>query len=222
MSVGFQAKGYIGFDYAQLNIGNAFAWKMYSLGRRRIFFENRAYGGLCLMVGADRSIIDFDLDGLAHQTNKDYSVAFYYLIYSDNVGSSQLSGAFGVYIKNVSVRFENDVFGGQARDRFRTGIVHIAYRTTENKFGLGLNLWTGETAGSFWEKLITTKNMPNGYRSLENLPYGKTSHGIAYVSVQHRLRNNNIVSIKLGVDSEHVRHFFQNRLIHDLIFCQRT
>jgi len=222
MSVGIQAKGYAQFDYAQFNLGDALVCKIYSLGKRRFFFENRAYGGLCLMVGNRNSVIDFELDGLSHQTHRDYAVAFNYLIYSDNVATSQLSGAFGLYVKNVSIRFENDVFGGQARDRFRTGIVHITYRTQENKFGIGLNLWTGETDGSFWDKTATTQKMPNGYRTLEDLPYGKTSHGIGYVSVQRRVMNQNVASVKLGIDSEHVRHLFQNRLIHDLIFLPKN
>jgi len=222
LSLGFQTKSYLGFEYAQLNVGHSILWKLYSLGDRRFFLENRTYGGLCLMAGPDRSPIDFELDGLAHQTHKNYAVSFNYLLYFDRVGTSQLSGAFGLYIKNISIRFENDVFGGQARDRFRTGIVHVTYRTNENKISAGLYLWTGETKGSFWEKSVKTKKMPNGYRILEELPYGKTSHGIAYLGLHHRLANWNVAHIKIGTDSEQTRHFFQNRLIHDLIFLPKN
>lgn len=217
LAVGIQLKGYIGFDYSQLNLGNTFLWKFYSLGNRRHFFENRASAGAVLMVGKNNSVVDFELDGLNHQTRKDFGIAFNYLIYSDNAGTSQLSGAWALHIKNVSVRLENDVFGGQARDRFRTGMLSVSYRSDWYKINAGLYIWTGETRGSFWDKSVT-KGMPSGYRSLEDLPYGRTSHGIFYGGVQFLLPYGNIAHVRVGADSEHFRHFFQNRLMHDLIF----
>ena len=105
-AVGLQLKGFIGFDYAQLNLGNTFYWKFYSLGNRKMFFENRAYVGGVLMVGKKGSVVDFELDGLNHQTTRNFGIAFNYLIYTDNAGTSQLSGAFGMHIKNFSIRFE--------------------------------------------------------------------------------------------------------------------
>lgn len=217
LAAGIQVKGYIGFDYAQLNLGNTFLWKFYSLGNRRRFFENRASAGAVLMVGKDNSVVDFELDGLNHQTQKDFGIAFNYLIYTDNAGTSQLSGAWALHIKNVSVRFENDVFGGQGRDRFRTGILSVSYRSDWYKINAGLSIWTGETRGSFWNKSVK-KGMPNGYRSLEDLPYGRTSHGIFYGGIQFLLPYGNIAHLRVGADSEYFRHVFQNRLMHDLIF----
>lgn len=215
-SIGVFGKAFVGFDYAQLNVGNTFKWNLFNLGKRKLFYENRAYFGAALMVGKDKAYTDFELDGLAHQTQKDFAVSFNYLIYTDNAGTSQLSGAWGLYLRNVQLRFENDVFAGQARDRFRTGILTISYRNSWYKLNAGLSIWTGETRGSTWEKLAGEK-MPSGYRSLEDLPYGKTSHGIIYVGGQFLMPiGNNHYSVKVGIDSEHFRHFFQNRLIHDL------
>lgn len=218
LAVGIQLKGYIGFDYAQINLGNTFLWKFYSLGNRKRFFENRTYTGAVLMIGKNNAVVDFELDGLSHQTQKDFGIAFNYLIYADNTGTSQLSGGWALHIKNVSVRFENDVFGGQTRDRFRTGILSVSYRSEWYKINAGFYIWTGETRGSFWDKSVKRKDMPSGYRSLEDLPYGKTSHGIFYGGVQFLLPYGNIAHLRVGADSEHFRHFFQNRLTHDLIF----
>lgn len=218
LAVGVQLKGYIGFDYAQLNLGNTFSWNVYSFGKRKRFYENRAYAGAVLMAGKNNSIVDFELSGLNHQTQKDIGVAFNYLVYTDNAGTSQLSGGFGLHLKNVSLYIENDVFGGQARDRFRTGIFSIAYRSGWYRLNAGIYIWTGETKGSFWNKSARSKTMPGGYRSLEHLPYGRTSHGILYGGVQFLLPYGNIAHLRVGADSEHFRHFFQNRLIHDLIF----
>lgn len=220
LTVGIQLKGFIGFDYAQLNLGNTFSWKFYSLGNRKRFYENRAYAGGVLMVGKNNSIVDFELDGLSHQTQKDFGIAFNYLIYSDNTGTSQLSGGWGLHIQNVSVRFENDVFGGQSRDRFRTGILSVSYRSDWYKINTGLYIWTGETEGSVWSRVSSDK-MPGGYRSLVHLPYGKTTHGIFYGGVQFLLPYGNIAHLRVGGDSEHFRHAFQNRLMHDLIFLPK-
>lgn len=216
--IGVQLKSFIGFDYAQLNVGNTFMWKVYGLGNRTNYFENRFYAGGALMIGKKKSYVDFELDGLAHQTQRNFAVSYNFLIYSDNAGTSQLSGAFGMYIQNVSIKFENDVFSGQAKDRFRTGIFDISYRTDKFKLNTGFYIWTGETANSFWDKSVRTKKMPSGYRSLEDLPYGKTSHGNVYGGVKFLIPYGNIAHVRIGVDSEHFRHAVQNRLIHDLCF----
>ncbi len=221
LAFGIQLKGYIGFDYAQLNIGNTFAWKFYSYGNRKRFYENRAYLGAALMAGKTNSHLDFELDGLAHQTNRDFAIAYNYLLYNDNSGTSQRSGAWGLHLKNTTIRFENDVFAGQMRDRFRSGLISVSYRSDWYKINAGLYIWTGETRNSFWDKIVSDK-MPSGYRSLEDLPYGKTSHGLLYGGVQFLLPYGNITHLRIGVDSEHIRHSIQNRLIHDLSFLPKS
>ena len=188
-----------------------------SYGNRLNFIESRNSLGIILLAGKRNQSVDFEMDGLNHQTNYNYGLGFNYVIYKDNIGTSQLSGGFGVHLKNVAVYHENDVFGGQAKDRFRTGHVNITYRKQDFKISTGVNLWTGETAGSFWERFQGYK-CKSGYRSLEHLPFGKTSHGIAYLGLKMNGPFNQIVSIKTGVDSEEIRHIVQNRLIHDLYF----
>lgn len=216
-ALGLQLKAFIGFDYAQLNVGNIFSWKFASYGNRKKFYENRAYFGAMGMLGKKNAAFDFELDGLNHQTRRSFALGFNYIIYSDNAGTSQLSGGFGLHIKNFAIRFENDVFGGQTKDRFRTGILAFSVKQDYFKINAGMYIWTGETANSFWDRVKSDK-MPSGYRSLEDLPYGKTSHGIVYGGVQFLLPYGNYAHLRIGVDSEHFRHFLQNRLIHDLMF----
>jgi len=216
-AVGIQLKAFVGFDYAQLNVGNTFVWKFASYGNRKKFYENRAYFGVMGMLGKENAAYDFELDGLNHQTRRNFALGFNYLIYTDNAGTSQLSGGFGMHIKNFAIRFENDVFGGQAKDRFRTGILAFSVKQEWFKINAGMYLWTGETGNSFWDRTKSAK-MPSGYRSLEALPYGRTSHGIFYGGVQFLLPYGNYAHLRVGVDSEHFRHFLQNRLTHDLMF----
>ena len=215
-SVGVTAKAYYTDYFYQFNVGNTLTFNGTSFGKRKNFIENRTSIGAVLLAGKKESIIDFELDGLNHQTAFNYGISYNYLIYYDNVGTSQLSGGWGIHLRNFSLRFENDVFGGQARDHFRTGHLAFNYRTENFKFSTGLYIWTGETRNSHWERISMDK-MPSGFRLLEDLPYGKTSHGVLYGGVLVNMPYGNTAHWRLGVDSEHVRHGFQNRFAHDLI-----
>lgn len=219
-SIGLNAKAYYTDYFFQANVGTTVYLHQKSYGNRTYFWENRNSFGLVLLAGKREKLPDFQLDGLNHQTAYNYGVAFNYLIYRDNVGTSQLSGGFGLHLKNFSVYHENDVFGGQAKDRFRTGHVYASYQYKEFKFGTGINIWTGETKNSRWEKIHLDK-CPNGFRILEDLPFGNTSHGIFYGSIIYQLPYAQTAHLRLGVDSEHVRHGFQNRFAHDLIFLPK-
>lgn len=219
-SVGIAAKAYYTDYFYQINLGSTFTFSGWNYGNRKNFVEARTYAGALLLAGKNNSPIDFELDGLNHQTAHNYGVGFNYLYYWDNAQTSQFSGGFGLHIKNVSLRFENDVFGGQAKDRFRTGHLVASYKTTDFKYTSGLYIWTGETAGSKWIRQ-TMDGCPSGYRNLEDLPYGKTSHGILYGGVLFNLPYGNTIHWRLGVDSENVRHAFQNRLTHDLILLPK-
>lgn len=219
-SIGLNAKAFYTDYFFQANIGTTFYLHERSYGQRAHFWESRNYFGLMLLAGKKERTIDFQLDGLNHQTQFNYAVGFNYLIYKDNAGTSQLSGGFGLHIKNFSLYHENDVFGGQANDRFRTGHLYASYQYNEFKFGTGINIWTGETRDSRWEKIHLDK-CPNGFRILEDLPYGKTSHGIFYGTIAYQLPYTQTTSLRIGIDSEQIRHGFQNRFAHDLIFLPK-
>ncbi len=215
-SVGLNLKAYYTNYFTQLNAGSSVTFNLNGYGERRHFVESRTAVGLVLLAGKKDQPIDFLLDGLNHQTAYRYGIAYNYLFYFDNAGTSQLSGGWAVHLKRFSLYFENDVFGGQARDRFRTGHLMLSYRFEQIRFLTGLYIWTGETANSVWIR-DAGPGTPNGYRSLENLPYGKSSHGVLYGGFIANTAYGNQVHFKTGTDSEQIRHFFQNRLAHDLI-----
>ncbi len=219
-SVGFNLKAYYTDYFYQVNIGHTITFNGLSYGLRKNFWENRSYLGAVLLAGKRGAIRDFELDGLNHQTNYNLGVSFNYLIYVDNVGTSQLSGAFGMHIKDFSLRFENDVFGGLALDRYRTGHILASYRTENFKFNAGTYFWTGDTENTPWIRNSTT-SCPNGYRVLEDRPYGKTSNGALYGGVLVNMPYGNTAFWRVGVDSENVRHILQNRLIHDAVFLPK-
>jgi hypothetical protein len=218
--IGIFAKSYYSPHFIQLNLGSSFTFNLKSYGTRRNMWESRTYLGLIALGGKRNNDIDFQLDGLNHQSTFNHAIGFNYLWYFDNKKTSQLSGGWSIRINKFSILFENDVFGGQAKDRFRTGVLQFNYLHLQHKFGIGAYIWTGETGGSNWIK-TPQQNCPNGFRNLEDAKYGKTSHGILYGTYQYNFSGNNFTQLKLGIDSEQVRHVIQNKITHDLMFLPK-
>ncbi|MCE3294730.1 MAG: hypothetical protein K0R65_444 [Crocinitomicaceae bacterium] len=226
--VGWTFNAFYNKDFYQFNLDMCRRVSFTSYGKRKYFYESRVAAGAVVVTGDELLTPDFELDGLLHNTGRPYSLGFNYLIYWDDAGTSQLSGGWSLGIKKVNVLFENDVFGGQSKDRFRSGIMEVSYRDELTKYFANLYIWTGETRHSVWNK-EPYEGAPNGYRSLETLPYGKTSHGILSVGVRSSFlrdydlqRVSKFYSIKAGIDSEQIRHFVQNKFSHDLIFMPKS
>jgi hypothetical protein len=218
---GFTLNAFYTSHFFQCNLGNQIKYNLTSYGKRKFFWENRTNLGLILVGGRKKDFIDFQFDGLNHQTLYSNGIGYNYLWYFDQANTSQRSGAWSLHINPISIYFENDVFAGQAKDRFRTGIIEVKYAFSEHtSFFTNFYIWTGETRNSVWVKESSDK-CPNGYRILEPLPYGKTSHGIWSIGVHHQLFPHHVFSGKIGIDSEQIRHLIQNRFTHDLIFMPK-
>lgn len=218
--IGIEVNTYGLYKFTQLNAGTRFSFLVNSLGGRSNFLENRTNVGLLLLGGKRQTLNDNYFAGLIHNSNYNNALGYNYIWYFDNVGTSQRSGAFGLTLNKTSMFFENDVFGGQAKDRFRTGHLQFSYRTDLVRYSLGINMWTGETSGS--PRLKPIENCPNGFKNLTNLPFGKTSHGVFYFGAQYQLPMFQTIHWRIGMDSEEIRHLFQNRLTHDLMFLPKS
>lgn len=214
-SVGFGVNGYYKDYFYQFNFGSTFLLYEHSLGNRRRFMENRTTLGVLLLGGKEEREIDFEMSPLNHQTNKNLGIGYSYIIYSDSRQTSQHSGAFSLHINHFSGYHENDIFGGRGQDRYRTGQLHASYQYGIYKFSGGIQMWTGKTNSAPLNQ-DNCQHCPAGYRNLYNEPYGKTSHGNAYLGVSMHAGMGQTGNFKYGVDSERVRHIFQNRLIHNL------
>lgn len=219
-SIGVKINGYYHDYFYQVNAGSSLTFNLNSYGNRKKFWEFRNTIGLILLAGKKQLNPDFQLDGLMHNTKYNYGIGYNYIWYFDNAKTSQRSGGWSAHLKNFSILFENDVFGGQAKDRFRTGHLAFSYRMNDFKFSTGLYIWTGETANSIWQK-VPLDQCPSGFRLLEDLPYGRTSHGIIYGGIQFHPGFGQIAQLRVGIDSEQIRHGFQNRLTHDLILLPK-
>lgn len=220
-AVGLNLKGYYTDYFFQVNAGTTVYSNQSSYGNRRKFWESRTSLGLVLLGGKKMTQPNLTLDGLNHQTPYDLGIGYNYLWYFDQAGTSQRSGAFGFHIKTFSLFHENDFFGGQGEDRFRSGIAYANYRYNDWQFGVGIYIWTGDSRHASWER-CTFDKCPNGFSILEDQPYGKTSHGALFASATYNFPMRQTATFRIGVDSEQVRHGLQNRLLHDLIFLPKS
>ena len=109
---GFQLNTYFTDRTYQLNFGEQLVYQLSDIGQRNHFFQSRTSTGIVLLAGRQSTLSDFQLNSLLHNTNYNYGLAYNYLWYFDNVGSSQRSGGWGLHLKKISVLFENDIFAG--------------------------------------------------------------------------------------------------------------
>jgi hypothetical protein len=212
--IGVKAQGYYTDYFAQANAGILTTFNFGNLGGRKFYPETRINTGLVLLGGKKDNIPRFILDGLNHQTGYQYGIAYNHLWYFDNVGTSQRSGGMGFHVQQFSVLLENDFYAGQGKDKFRTAHLQMNYHTAYLNFGLNAQLWTGETEGA--KKQVTDEGV--AFKNISDLPYGKTSHGAFYFSLDYLFLFGNVGSIDLGYDQEKIRHVLQNKFMHEKKF----
>jgi len=218
-SIGFELNGFAQYQFIQLNGSSRFQFYNLGLGKRSNFVENKTAIGLVGFFGPENQALDWQLNIWSKQARNDYALSYASIWYFDTKKTSQRSGAFGLQIKKMSFYHENDAFAGIATDRFRTGELLIQWSDSLVKIGTGLQIWTGETTGV--PKQFKPEIYPKAFKNISTLPYGKTSHGIVYSQIQYRIFQHQTVSLRVGIDSEEVRHVIQNRIFHDLPFLPK-
>ena len=214
--LGLELKSSYVWGISQWQAGSRLTFSFNSYGNRKHFWESRIYVSTSILGGKRVSPEQVDpiMNTLSNNSQFRNAFGFSYLWYLDTEGTSQRSGAFGLTVDNWSIYIENDVFGGQSEDRYRTAHIITTYRKLLNRYFMGLNIWTGETRGTPWIKDRPTY-CKHGFKDLSKLPYGKTSSGILYGGLQYE-KGYMPILMKFGIDSEEIRHVFQNRLTHDL------
>jgi len=127
-------------------------------------------------------------------------------------GTSQMTGAMGFRYKDFGFRYENDGFPftgllGDGGDRYRTAAAQVSW----GDFSLNMNLFTGN--------FRTATDKGNTYESRRN---GKCKYQYDYY-VGGNVDKYRLGSLALGykgaqigINSERVRHGFQNVFAHDI------
>jgi len=190
-----------------------------SLGSRASGFESRLATGINFGWGKnfnDTLINVLPLD-YYRQNNINYSLVFY----ADQFKTIQLSGILRYYNPSFVWQFENDFFSVGAEDKYRTGAFMFGIRAGENMFTIKNISFTGDPYAKNvpW---IKETDYPGkyGFKDMSKAPLGNFSSGILAVGL-YRFEPTNtalgkqLLGIELGIDHERIRHFFQNRLIHD-------
>jgi hypothetical protein len=200
-----------------------FDFNLKHFGNRKMFLQSKNVVGFQLSGGKKNQWIENPTQQFARLNNQQFGLAYNYIWYLDNIGSSQRSGAFGLFIEKTRFYFENDIFAGQGSDRFRTGYVFVQYSHTEIiqdrtqlfHFQLGTSIWTGDTRNTATKfDSITQCN----YKDLSSNRFGKTSHGVLFLGISQQVDPIINIGVKVGIDSELVRNSFQNQLFHNLKF----
>ncbi len=143
--------------------------------------------------------------------------------YIDNFGTSQSSGSIALHVYNFHFYTENDILTGTGKDRFRTGGVSALYSYDSLRAGISMVHWTGDPDSKGVVK-YDSSHYPSktGYKDLSKGTYGKYSHGLLslqgeYAFTTFQSENFQTGRLNIGIDSERIRHVFQNRLMHELI-----
>ena len=198
-----------------IEIGGGVQSKFYfsGLGPKGIFLENRLQLDAKLVWGGVQERNPIFMHSLFNHTGKAYSLAYAHFWYWDSRNTAQRSGAWATQLGRAFVYFENDLFAGQGRDRFRTGTLQVMFMDSLNLWRLNTRIWTGETHDA---QVIESEKCPSyrGYKDLSESLYGTSSNGIFSLGY-YRAGSFQPVGFELGIDHEWVRHFFQNKLVHD-------
>ncbi len=162
------------------------------------------------------------IDSRFFSTDKKYTLGFTFQMYKDQMETSQGTGSFFFSADAFFLNFENDLFGNnKGKDRFRTGGFTLNYVHKNWILSLKNIIWTGETRCK--EKVsYTDSDYPSryGYHDVTKCKYGHFAHGIGALSATYLPEDwfGQHFSMAIGIDHEKIRHFFQNRLIHDMYF----
>jgi hypothetical protein len=214
--LGFQAGGYIGYYNAQLNTNFQINKCFKNIGPNGKYIETQWRNAV--LLGFDKSERNYDtltfFNSVTYLQKYCMHIAYAFNIYKDNRGTSQNTGTIKIAYKQVSISTENDAFAFSAWDRFRTGNINISW--TNKYFSISNNyiLFTGQANNN---PIIIDSNYSSkyGYVNMSEAVLGKFSAGIAAINIAYGLPYFQNINAGMGIDDERIRHFFQNKLIHD-------
>ncbi len=216
--VGLQFNGFYANGHIQVNTGLRLYYNYNSLGPKVKRAEAQLNTGILYAFGKKDTMDNNFLHAVSNQTTYKYSVAYARNFYFEKL-TAQQTGTIGLSFGKVEFIHENDAFSFQGKDRYRTGGIILSYRLAETRFAVNTTLWHGNTHGRNARRIEDAGDYPcrHGYKDLSATHCGRFSHGIMALQVQQMLPYSQTVHAGIGLDSEKIRHFWQNKLIHDLL-----
>lgn len=222
-SIGLIVKAYYFYEQFQFNFQTRWRYNFTTYGPPRLQSGQEVHTSYGLVFGWGQQTKKEEqlfLAPFGNQMQRLNSLGYAFNVYQDCIKTSQTSGTISFQANQFWLITENDALGDIAVDKFRTGSVWMAYRLENTILALNTRLWTGNSNRT---PVIDNTKYPSqyGYREMSAATYGRFSHGILTLQVLHALPFGQIVGGEVGVDAERVRHFLQNRLMHDLYFVPK-
>ena len=179
------------------------------IGEFKTGSEFQSNFGFVFSFGKQNSIKRSFLIPTLNNTRNPYGFGYSYNIYRDTRQTSQETGTFGISIKNFFLETENDLFGKPASDKFRTGALSVSYIKNYDMISVNTLMWTGNPKRT--EHVLNSDYPSNyGYKKINEGKYGKFSYGILNIQYSKLTNLTGTYSVSAGIDSEKVRHVFQN------------
>ncbi len=151
------------------------------------------------------------------------SMGYTWQRFFNGIGTTQNVGTLHMRFNKTVSQFSNDVFANtNGKDRYRTGGFAFGFYEKQTLYLSKLLIWTGDSHCKEMKK-IRDSNYPArwGFRDITDCNYGRLSHGILSFGVIHDIGYGQTIGGQLGIDSEQIRHFVQNKVFHDLYFIPR-
>ena len=216
--VGVFVAGYYYHNFFQLNAQARWYFNFKNLGPPLKGHEGQFSLGTVFSMGEYDEEQNPFISSVGNQTGRKYSIGYAYNFYLDQRETSQSTGTIGVQLNRVDIIVENDILGSLGSDRYRTSGIFLGYRIDDYRMGLNTTFWMGNADSPKVKKIRDNSFARFGYKDLSEAEYGKYSHGLLSVQLEHVFPHSQTGRLNLGLDSEHVRNYVQNKVMHDLYF----
>lgn len=226
-NVGFRIIGeYRTSQNIELALAYGLNYHMSNFGPNQNHLEHSLMGSMHAVWGD--KIIDEEQEDLSFikfldsRTYKN-SVGYTWQRFFNSIGTTQNVGTFHMRFNKTVSQFSNDVFANtNGKDRYRSGGFAFGFYENKTLIMTKLLIWTGDSHCKEVKKVRDTDYPARwGYRDVSDCNYGRLSHGILSFFVARDIGYGQVVGTQAGIDSEHIRHFVQNKVFHDLYFVPR-
>ncbi len=227
--IGLQASFYTTFRAHEFVFEYQSYYNFRNLGPKISYWENTFKAAYKFGFGPEKNLFEespffnVNIDHL----NEKYSLGYGLNFYLNKIGNQQSTGTVSFNVGRLNFNFENDLWGNtHGRDRFRTGGFLVTYADNRFLYSIASILWTGDAKDKNVTKHLNEIKYPArfGYKDLSDSLFGKSSHGILFASISYAPEDlyRQHFTTSIGIDSEKVRNFFQNKIIHDMYFLPKS
>ena len=124
-----------------------------NLGPKKSHPEFQLSSGLLVGYGKKKNPEYIFINKTSNQTEYENSVAYAYNAYFNTVKTSQQTGTIALQWNCFYLNLENDLFAKARLDRFRTGVIQVAYQKQNYRFAVSQMMWTGKLGNPVYDSL---------------------------------------------------------------------